>query len=463
MDVSRGFRALSVSYLKSGIDLYFNNRLSYNMDYYESNSFLKNPDYSYDIYLISSLSHSWNDALLLMQKIRKSAADKKIIVGGMHITMLPELLPVEADFGLMGEAEYSLPELLDLIISDRISIQKLEKIKGLVYRKEGVLKFNEIERIPDEKLILPDRRYADGAQFNQYILSTRGCPYCCTFCSSSNFWKKVTYYSPQQIAEEIEEIIRLKPETKHIAFYDDLFIADRNRMRELAKILRERRIIPGITLSCSVRANLVDEELISILKDLNVIECGFGFESGSDRILKLLKPQGNLSVQKNLDAIKILKSNGIRVSVQTVTGVPTETEKELTDTLELLCNLMKSGMLDSAAFNVLMPLPGTKYWEWALEHGFVQNSNEYDWNRLRYFADYQSSKCTSFDEWYKLRRENGSLYLNADCISEKKFFKILKKYSAIRCKILRSRGTKNIFFRIKREIRRIKLQLLGGY
>ena len=168
----------------------------------------------------------------------------------------------------------------------------------------------------------------------------RGCPYKCTFCSSSKFWKRARFFSAKYVVNEIEHVIE-RYKVKDIMLWDDLFIANKKRLREIAALIKERRIDEKISFSCSVRANLVNDELCTLLKDMNVTGVTMGLESGTDRILKYLK-QGNVTVGDNTSAIQTCKKYGFDVGGSFIIGSPTETREEVLTTL----NFIKTSKLD---------------------------------------------------------------------------------------------------------------------
>jgi radical SAM superfamily enzyme YgiQ (UPF0313 family) len=421
IDYNPGFRPIGFSYLKSSIE----NQLPdmFDFTYFENYS-----DNSYDIILVSSLSPNWSSALEIIKKFRKNDPQVKIIVGGQHISQLPMLLPDEADFGILREGEVSAPRLLELIVNNSTDMELYKQIDGIVFKNGIDFYISEPKRLKFDAIPHPDRLFQDGDKIVPYLLTSRGCPFYCTFCSSANFWRTVSMQSAESIADEIESIAKNFPNLQALSIWDDLFIADRKRLVLLSELLQQKGLLNRFRLNCNVRADLVDNNLCELLRKLNVTSCGFGFEHGVDRLLKLLKPEGKCTVEKNIETAKLLSDQGFGVGIGIVFGAPSETEEDVVQTFELTQGLLKRGVITSIAYNVLMPMPGTYYWNEALKMGLVAESNDFDWNKLSVFADSRFSTCGSFDNWVKERRKRNSVYLNESFLPEKKLFEIMARY-----------------------------------
>ena len=434
-DYNPNYRPIAFAYLHAAISQYYNHK--FRMSYYENTI----PEKKFHFILIASLSPDWSKALEVIKHAKIKHPNTFIIVGGQHITQMPNLLPIEADFGIMGEGEVSLPALLNELSRQSVDINQISQIPGIIYRDK---KHNKIvskanNRLSFENIPLPDYLASNGNKKTPYLLTSRGCPFSCSFCSSSNLWKKVSLQSVESIADNIEFIIKNFPEISILGFWDDLFTINKDRMTKLADELENRGLSKKLAFTCSIRADLLDQQMCDILKRLNVTTVGYGFESGNDRILKILKSQGNISVKKNIEAAKLLKKNNITVVLSVVVGVPTETKKELLDTFNTTLSLVKSGYADAVSYNILSPMPKTHFWDFALKEGLVEESNDFNWQKISCFADYKGYKVKNFDEWYDHRKKIGAIYLNNKTIPEKVFFNILKSKQQLLVKLLNER------------------------
>ncbi len=422
-DYNPGFRPIGFGYLKQSIDERLPGRCDF--VYFENET-----EEEFDLLMVSSLSPNWSSALNIIKRYRQRKPAMKIIVGGQHISQLPRLLPDEADFGILGEGEVSTPLLLNLIINNVREEQHYQSIDGIVFKGSGGLFISPPKRLTFAFIPHPDRLFQGGEKLVPYLLTSRGCPYNCSFCSSSSLWKTVSMQSAESVAEEIEFIANHFPHTRSLAFWDDLFVADRKRLVRLHALLQEKQLLNRFNYSCNVRADLVDDDLCQLLRNLNIRSCGFGFEHGVDRLLNLLKPQGKCTVDANLNAARTLANNGIAVGIGIVFGAPTETEEDVIATYELTHKLLKYRFIADVSYNILMPMPGTFYWQEALKQNLVEESNHYDWNKLSVFADYHNSNCGSLDAWIDERRRRKSVYLNEDHLPETRLLEIMKTYNA---------------------------------
>lgn len=324
------------------------------------------------IVAIGAVSQNFGRALRCARICKSVGVD--VVVGGPHISALPECLSEDMDVGCIGEGEQTFLELLQLFKTRAGFIpQDLRGIKGIVYRKDGKVVINShrqpIERLDD---VPHPNRSLVGYQRHAYMFTSRGCPYNCIFCSSSRFWGRVRFASPEYVVEEISELV--DHGARMISFYDDLFVASKSRIRKIADLVMSRGLHKHTKFTCSCRANVVTRDLVECLKHMNVVSVGMGLESGSYRILSYLK--SHVTVREGESAIKLFKDAGIQVNASFVIGSPHETEKEILETY----NFIKRNPLDFVDTYLLTPLPGTPLWNFAADHGLV--SPEMDWSCL---------------------------------------------------------------------------------
>jgi anaerobic magnesium-protoporphyrin IX monomethyl ester cyclase len=328
--------------------------------------------FSPDLLGISAVSQNFGYALGYAAECKRRGIP--VIVGGPHMSALPQCLSPEMDVGCIGEGEQTFVELLRLYLRHgEFRSEDLAQIKGVVYYDNG-----RLMRAPPRPLvesldsIPPPDRSIIGYQRHSYMFTSRGCPYRCRFCASSRFWKGVRFASAERVVAEISELAANG--SRMISFYDDLFIADKARLRKIGDLIVERELNKKVVFTCSCRANLVTEEVVRLLKRMNVVSVGMGLESGSDRTLAYLK--GAVTVRDNAAAINALKGAGIQANASFVIGAPYETQAEIMETYHFI----RSSRLDFVDAYVLTPLPGTPIWEFAEQRGLV--SNDMDWSRL---------------------------------------------------------------------------------
>lgn len=324
----------------------------------------------------------------LAVKIASFCRDKgmPVFIGGIHISTLPSSLNKNFDFGAICEGEETFFEVISLFSKKKKFMKKdLSKIKGLVFFNEkSQLEFTKPrEPIKDiDSIPPPDRSIIDIEGDEVFMFSSRGCPYGCYFCSSSSFWGKVRFHSADYVMKEIERIIS-EYNPKKIVFYDDLFILDRKRLESIVERIEEEGINKSVRFHVSARANLINPEIVSLFKRMNVCSVIIGFESGSAKVLRYLKGD-NVSLKDNINAIRLLNDAGIIVFGSFIIGSPIETKETLKETYDFI----KKNKVYRFSVHPLTPYPKTKSWDYALEHNIV--SDDMDFSRLciEYPADY---------------------------------------------------------------------------
>jgi len=330
-------------------------------------------------------------AIELSKKI-KLFKNIPIVIGGVHISTLPISMERSFDMGIIGEGEETMLDIVKLYNkNNKFDNKTLSKVKGIIFRdSEGKLIMNKrrdpiypLDKLPMLDKSLIDKRYMKkkvlpdgGYGILAHLLTSRGCPYKCVFCSTSVFWgNKLRYHSPERIASEILDYIK-NYNASYIIIWDDLF-AYKKIIREFRDVFKKYKI--KIPLACNLRANLVDDELCLLLKEMGVVRVGFGFESGSDRYLKYLKA-GSVTLDDMHKAILICKKHGLFIGGSLIFGGPGETLDDMNDTLKLIDFMIDNGVDNVWSF-VMTPFPGTEIWEIAKERGKV-NDFQMDWNLL---------------------------------------------------------------------------------
>lgn len=332
-----------------------------------------------DVVGISSVSQNYDIAKEIARKCKQYGA--VVIVGGVHITLMPMTLNRNMDIGVIGEGELTFLELLKTIEKHGLTKERLKKIKGIIYWDKERILFTKPRGLAElDKLPYPARDLLNFNKSMPSMFSSRGCPYKCIFCSSTRFWKTVRFNSADYVIEEIKYLIR-KYNAKHITFNDDLFIADKARLKRIVEMIESEGINKRADFTVSARANLVDEETAELLKRMNVELVTMGLESGSEEILRYAKG-GNVSVEDNENAINILKCRGIKVQATFIIGFPIDTKETINETL----NFIKKSRLDSFEVYMLSPLPATPIWEYAMKKRLV--SENMDWSRISHRSQY---------------------------------------------------------------------------
>jgi radical SAM superfamily enzyme YgiQ (UPF0313 family) len=327
-----------------------------------------------DLAAITTVSQNFPIALNYMDLL--SEFNIPTIWGGVHISALPHLLPHKAVLGCIGEGEQTVVDIVNEFIKDGLTAKSLASIPGIVYWDDGELKTTtsreSISNLDD--LPMPARDLLDIGT-TTYMFTSRGCPYRCTFCSSSRYWGKTRFFSAEYVVNEIEFLHR-EYNVSMIRFFDDLFIAKRSRLKEILEMLEMRNLLGKIKFTCNCRANRIDDDLADLLKKLGVVSVGFGLESADEKTLKYLKGD-NVSIEQNREAVEIVKKKGIAANASFIIGSPDEGRESIMRTYDFI----RSSKLDAFEIYVLTPFPGTPVWDYAKQRGLVNEEN-FDWATL---------------------------------------------------------------------------------
>ncbi len=331
-----------------------------------------------DVVGIGAVTQNFDAAVTVAHRV-KAWRSIPVIVGGHHVTALPESLDESMDVAVLGEGEGTLLELLELYREDGCDSIALGNVAGIAFRRNGELVKNRqrppIRNLDD--LPMPARDLLKMGTRDAHILTSRGCPFKCAFCSSSHFWGNVRYHSAERVVAEIDQLVESFSAT-HINIYDDLFATNRKRLARIVELLEKRDFIQEkrVRFSCLARADVLNNALVELLKRMNVTAIAMGLESGSDRILKMLKGNSS-SVAANEKAVRLIQEAGMRSGGSVIIGSPTESHQDAWATLDLIERLS----LDSGDAYLAVPYPGTKLWDHAQKENLVEANMP--WRKFR--------------------------------------------------------------------------------
>ncbi len=328
-------------------------------------------DYQPNLLCISATTQNYNMA----KKMAAYAAQKKVpvVMGGVHVSCLPESLNDDMTAACLGEGVGSFNRLLELYLErGALKDQDLAEIRGLAFKRG-----DELTSTPPRPLLRPEelmapKRSLTGYLKRDYIMTSLGCPYKCPFCSSSRHWPKLRYLPLDLVMAEIEDLV--DHGVRFISIYDDLFISSTQRVAQFVSELKQRGLRDKLKFSCWCRANLINEEVVGLLKEMNLVSAALGLESGSPATMREVKP--SCTVEDNRRALALLHRHHIAVSASIMIGAPNEVEEDLRLTLQFV----RQSPIHYLEVLPLVPYPGTPYWELALAKGLV--ATDMDWNRF---------------------------------------------------------------------------------
>jgi anaerobic magnesium-protoporphyrin IX monomethyl ester cyclase len=352
---------------------------------------------------VSSVTPAFAYAVKLAKTIKKKI-NVPIIIGGHHITGEPRYLESPFDAGVMGEGEGALVDIVNILLEGKsLTPETLKEVKNVIYRdRSGTLVINPMrslmrpEEIPPyhwpllepEQIVRYEAFYEEGkVQIfkGAQIFSARGCPYQCAFCARQIIWKTGAGFRVlpiNQVVHEIEYLYKTY-HISHIAIIDDTFAVSKARIRELIEKLKEKKLLGVIKFPWAfARANLIDEEFVSILKELGVMTVFIGIESGSPRILDYLK-NGSLKIYHVKNAVKLLGQQQIGMRGGFMLFSPKETKKDLDKTYALAKWFAHQESVYSLGIFPTIPYPGTRLWD---DYIIKQNIgiHSIQWKKLRH-------------------------------------------------------------------------------
>jgi anaerobic magnesium-protoporphyrin IX monomethyl ester cyclase len=308
---------------------------------------------------ISSMTPTIPSALKSARVSKEVCPEAKVVLGGPHATFMDEQILTEeaaVDIVVRGEGEETLVELVQYSLGS----ESLQNIKGISFRKD-----KQIIRAPNRPIIqdldslpFPAYKYLQIDKYRTYgkkffpIMSSRGCPFQCSFCVASQmFGAKFRARSAKNVVDELEWL-KNTYNADGISFNDDTLSFDRKRMLDICDEMINRKLF--LPWGCQTRVDTVSKEILSKMKQAHCNAVSFGVESGCQRILDAVKKK--ITIEQAEKAIKLAKEQGLFVTVSTIIGYPGETKETMMQTLDLIRRIEP----DDAWICTATPYPGTE-------------------------------------------------------------------------------------------------------
>ena len=320
---------------------------------------------------ISQFTHNRFDSLKLARLAKEINPSCFVVLGGPHAThRFREVLSQQdsVDAVVLGEGEETFCELVRCLQQGGGS--EPDSVRGIAYRRAGSLAVTppreplaDLDALPFPAACFDDAIGVDIHRQLEYLITSRGCPASCRFCSSPRFWgKTLRFRSPQSIVDEIK-FIRDRYGLIYFSIRDDTFTADRKRVIDFCRLLLQEKVY--ILWYCQSRVSAVDEEILFWMKRAGCECIQFGVESGSSKVLRALGK--SITAEQVRKAAECTRRAGIHLSLYLMTGIPGETEEDVHETLVLLDTVKAS----DGQVSPLVYYPGTALFEKGVSSGAV--------------------------------------------------------------------------------------------
>lgn len=332
---------------------------------------------------MTSVYHSALETATLL----KAYLGRPIVIGGPHATVYPERVLAESpviDYVVRGEGEETIQELVHALCGNG----DLSAVRGLTYKIRG-----EILSNPDRPLItdldalpFPARHLFDLKRYGlrtpegqpmATILSSRGCPYHCSYCFKGIVGRTYRQRSPENIIAEIKQVIA-QYGIRNFYFIDDLFTIDQRRLEAITEQLIREQL--DIRWQCLGRVDRVNAEILRKMYEAGCRRIHFGIESGNEEVLRRIGK--GIKPEQVRQAVRWAQEAGIHVKGYFMLGLPGDTEETMQQTVDFAVELN----LDDAMFSLTTPFPGTRLWDELVKKKPETEYNQ-DFTRAYYYTD----------------------------------------------------------------------------
>ena len=363
--------------------------------------------FSPDIVGIASMTATIPAALESARIAKETLPDSKVIMGGPHATFADDMILNEekaVDVVVRGEGEMTMLELA----STNLNPKSLHNILGITYRNNGQITrtgrrpfIEDLDALPRPAYkYFPMDKYRITGKVHLPIMSSRGCPFQCSFCVASQmFGAPFRARSPKNV---VDELIWLRDEygAEGISFHDDTLTLDKKRIIDICdEMINRKAILPW---GCQTRVDTVSKEILAKMKKAGCNEVSFGVESGCQEILDAVHKKVQISQAEQ--AIKWAKEEGLFVAVSTIIGYPGETVESMQQTADLMRRIEP----DDAWICIATPYPGTELRALIEKNGWKMTN---DWTKYNTMNAIFDNPTVNSEEYAKMRKKfYNSLY-----------------------------------------------------
>ncbi len=328
-----------------------------------------------DVVGLSVMTCKYTQSLIITRIAKSINPGVKIIWGGPHATAAPAAILQDndnIDFVAVREGEAVLQKL----IQHFEGALPLTEIGSIYYKEEGKIVSNppepyipELDNIPFPAKDLEINKHLLTTEHLNNILSSRGCPWNCTYCDSKNTWsRKIRYRSVDNIMLEIDELVN-KYGVTSLGFIDDTFTVNSKRTIDFCQ-----RLIKGnynLSWTCTTRLDVLTEDVVKNMKESGVSVVTVGIESGSERILKLTDKR--MTKDAIRQGVKLLNKYRIDWHAFFMVGFPYETQQDIQDSKDFIHELKPT----TVELSIFTPYPGTQLYTQARDMGLIPPNMEW--------------------------------------------------------------------------------------
>ncbi len=329
----------------------------------------------------SCTTSTFLDGVNICEMAKKLLPGIQTVFGGSHVSALRDTILQSfpsVDFVVAGEGEETLYELI------ACNGANPGKIAGLVYRdatgpvftgyRKKLLDLDSLPFPAYEKLagypnryMLPIFNYPKAP--NTSCISSRGCPYACSYCDRSVFRRSFRYNSATYLFEHLS-YLKDRFGIRHINFYDDQFTFNRQRVEDFCNLMINNPL--RMTFNCAVRAEHIDNDLLQLMKAAGCWMISLGIETGDEKLLAQHRQNADLTMLA--DKIHLIHNNGIRIKGLLMMGLPGENEKSIQRSMEYVFSLP----IDDFNLSKFTPFPGSPLYQGIQELGTFEE----DWKKM---------------------------------------------------------------------------------
>ncbi|MDD3374500.1 MAG: radical SAM protein [Candidatus Omnitrophica bacterium] len=306
---------------------------------------------------VSCLTPTISRGYKLANLIKSIFPESTIVFGGIHCTVLPEEVLGNpcVDLVVRGEGE---PVIEQIVLHHRQG-KNFKDILSCSYRSNGTIIHNPIAPLIDINSLpsIPFHMFDSKIYDMGFMISSRGCPYNCAFCSQRIINGNVfRYRSTEKVIAELQTLTTMY-QPSNIVFLDDIFTVSKTRVRDLCQAIIQNNLHTKAEYSISTRGDCIDDEILKELRSANFTGLNIGVETASEKLMKFINK--NETVSDIVKGIQLAKKYNFGIDTTFIYGIPGETRADRVASFNLAVSLSP----DKARFNNATPYPGTKFYD----------------------------------------------------------------------------------------------------